>query len=51
MTERHRARQLPVPGGCHLPLGPPAEVEGGKAEDTHRVWMARREVKVPLARL
>lgn len=51
MSKRHRARQLPVPRVCPFSLGLPAGPEGRGQEGTHRVWMARREVKVPLARL
>lgn len=51
VSKKHRARQSAVTGGCYLPLGSPAGVERRRTEGTHRVWMARREVKVPLARL
>lgn len=52
VSQRHRTKQLPVPGGCHFSLGPPAGTEDRRARGpTHRVWIALREVKVPLARL
>lgn len=31
MSKRHRARQLPVPGGYHFSLGPPTGTKGRKA--------------------
>lgn len=31
MGQRHRTKQLPVPGGCHFSLGPPAGTEDRRA--------------------
>lgn len=52
-SKRHRARQSLVPGGCYLPYVHRSTNwdREKRAEGTHRVWMARREVNVPLARL